>query len=180
VSVDYALSRIQEEPVLLALYTYWDSVRRGKDMPDRADIDPVDMPRFILPHLAMTDVDDGMRFKVRLVGTEIVRHHQCDTTGKFASEYMEGAYLEYIASLYAELTASRRPVFSESLFRHIDTNFKTSRLILPLTHGGSGVGIALMGQIFQPLDAHPGAPLTVPLDVGSLEIVSRITLPSEA
>ena len=180
VPVDYALSRIREEPVLLALYSYWDSVRNGKDVPDRADIDPVDMPCFILPHLAMTDVDDGMRFKVRLVGTEIVRHHQHDTTGKFAAEYMEGAYLEYITSLYVELRASRRPVFSESIFRHIDTNFKTSRLILPLTHGGSAVAIALMGQIFQPLDAQPEAPLTVPLDSASLEIVSRITLPSEA
>jgi hypothetical protein len=179
VSVEYALSRIGEEPVLLALYSYWDSVRSGKEMPDRTDIDPIDMPRFILPHLAMTDVDDGMRFKVRLVGTEIVRHHRRDTTGKFAAEYMEGAYLEYITSLYVELRASRRPVFSESIFRHVDTNFKTSRLILPLTHGGSAVGIAFMGQIFQPLDAYPGAPLTVPLDVGSLEIVSRITLPSE-
>jgi hypothetical protein len=180
VSVDYALSRIRDEPVLLALYSYWDGVRRGKDVPDRADIDPVDMPPSILPHLAMTEIHEGMRLKVRLVGTEIVRNHQRDTTGKFASEYMEGPYLDYITSLYAELQASRRPVFSESLFRNIDTNLKATRLILPLTHGGSEVRIGLLGQIFHHLGSRPGVPLTVPLDFSSLEIVSRITLPSEA
>ncbi len=183
-TVDYALSRIRDEPVLLALYAYWNGARRGKDgrdkdVPDRSDIDPVEMPRFILPHLAMTEIQEGLRLKVRLVGTEIVRNHQHDTTGKFANDYMQGAYLDYITSLYAELQRSRRPVFSESIFRHIDTNPKTSRLILPLTHGGSEIRIGLMGQIFHYSGGHPGT-LTVPLDAASLEIVNRITLPQEA
>jgi hypothetical protein len=76
----YALSRIQEEPILLALYSYWEAVRGGKDVPDRRDIDPVDMPRFILPHLALTEIHEDGRLRVRLVGTEIARQHRRDTT----------------------------------------------------------------------------------------------------
>ena len=79
-SVDHTLSRIWDEPVLVALYSYWNRVRGDKDAPDRRDIDPVDMPPFILPHLAMTEIDDGLQLKVRLVGTEIVRYSKQDTT----------------------------------------------------------------------------------------------------
>jgi hypothetical protein len=176
VSSDYALTRIREEPILLALYTYWEGVRGGKDVPDRRDIDPVDMPRFILPHLALTEVDDDMRMKVRLVGTEIVRAHRQDTTGKFATEYMQGEYLDYVTSLYAQLRASRLPLFSESIFRHADTHLQTSRLILPLTLGGTEVRIGMMAQIFHHIGAQPVSPMMVPIDVGALEIVNQITL----
>ena len=92
---------------------------------------------------------------------------------------MQGAYLDYITSLYAELRRLRRPMFSESIFRHVETNLKTARLILPLTHGGTAIRIGLMAQIFQYVGAQPGAPLTVPLDAASHEILNRITLPSE-
>jgi hypothetical protein len=180
VSSDYALKRIREEPILLALYTYWEGARGGKEMPDRRDIDPVDMPRFVLPHLALTDILEDMRLRVRLVGTEITRQHKRDTTGKFTHEYLQGEYLDYVTSLYTQLHRSRAPLFSESIFHHATSNLLTSRLILPLTHGGTAVRIGMMAQIFQFIGTGPVAPLTVPLDVGSLEIVSRITLPSEA
>jgi hypothetical protein len=177
---NYALSRIQEEPILLALYTYWEAVRGGKDMPDRRDIDPVDMPRFILPHLALTEIHEDGRLRVRLVGTEIARQHRRDTTGKFTDEYLHGEYLDYVTSLYTQLHASRLPLFSESIFRHADSNLLTSRLILPLTLGGSEVRIGMMAQIFQYIGKRPVAPLTVPLDAGALEVINQITLSREA
>src|SRR5258708_6962801 len=81
-----AFSRIREEPVLLELYTYWEGVRGAKDVPDRRDIDPTDMPRFILPHLVLTEIHDGPRLRLRLIGTEIVRQHRRDNTGRFCDE----------------------------------------------------------------------------------------------
>ncbi len=145
-------------------------------MPDRRDIDPVDMPRFVLPHLAMTDILEDMRMRVRLVGTEITRQHKRDNTGKFTHEYLQGEYLDYVTALYTQLHQSRRPLFSESIFHHEHSNLQTTRLILPLTLGGAEVRIGMMAQTFKFVGAGRVAPLTVPLDRGALEIVSQITL----
>jgi hypothetical protein len=149
-------------------------------MPDRRDIDPVDMPRFVLPHLVLTEILEDMRMRVRLIGTEVTRQHRRDNTGKFTHEYLQGEYLDYVTALYTQLHRSRRPLFSESIFHHATSNLLTSRLILPLTLGGCEVRIGLAAQIFQFIGRRPVAPLTVPLDAGALEIVSQITLPAEA
>ena len=171
----HAFSRIREEPVLLELYTYWEAARGAKDVPDRRDIDPIAMPRFILPHLVLTEIHDGPRLKLRLVGTEIVRQHRRDNTGRFCDEFLDGPYLEYLNSLYIELQRTRLPLFSESVFRHVDTHLLASRLILPLTLGGTDVCMALMGQTFKSSGGSP-VPITVPLEARALEIINRITL----
>jgi len=44
-------------PLLSSLMTYWKAARRGLRLrPERADIDPAAMPRFVLPHVLMVDV----------------------------------------------------------------------------------------------------------------------------
>jgi hypothetical protein len=174
-SSGYALSRIREEPILFQLYTYWEAARGAKDVPDRRDIDPTAMPPFILPHLAMIEIHDGPRLRLRLVGTEIVRQHRRDNTGRFCDEFVDGPYLDYLNSLYLQIQRSRLPVFSESVFRHVDTHLSTSRLILPLTMGGSEIRIGLLGQLFKYTGNHP-TPVIVPLEARSLEIINRITL----
>jgi hypothetical protein len=172
---NYALSRIQKEPILLALYTYWEAVRGGKDVPDRRDIDPIDMPRFILPHLVLTEIHDGPRLRLRLIGTEIVRQHRRDNTGRFYDDFLQGPYLDYLNSLYVELRRSRLPLFSESVFSHVGSHLLVSRLILPLTHAGSDVRIGLAAQVFKATGGHP-PPITVPMEARSLEIINRVTL----
>jgi hypothetical protein len=179
VSSDYALSIIREEPVLRGLYTYWEAVRGTRDVPDRRDIDPTAMPRFILPHLAMIEIFDGPRLKLRLVGTEIVRQHRRDNTGRFCDEFLSGPYLDYLNSCYVQLQRSRLPLFSESVFRHVDTHMRSVRLILPLTMGGAEVRIGLLAQIFRYSAGDPAA-ITVPLEARALEIVSRISVEAEA
>lgn len=173
---EHALRRLSEEPILLNLFTYWDQKRNGRALPDRRDIDPTEMPPTILPHLALMELFPGDRIKLRLVGTEIVRQHRRDNTGRFADEYLKGDYLAYLTALYVELRTKRLPMFSESIFRHVDTHLETTRLILPLTRGGTEVRIALMGQVFRYPGGSTGAPITQPLDAGSVEIVNQIAL----
>jgi hypothetical protein len=174
-SSDYALSCIREEPVLRGLYTYWETVRGTRDVPDRRDIDPTAIPPSILPHLAMIEIFDGPRLKLRLVGTEIVRQHRRDNTGRFCDEFLSGPYLDYLNSCYVGLQRSRRPLFSESVFRHVDTNLRSVRLILPLTLGGDEVRIGLLAQVFRYSGNNPTS-ITVPLEARALEIVNRITV----
>ena len=68
----YAFRRLREEPVLLNLLNYWERKRADKEIPDRRDIDPIEMP-FLLPHLSLIEICENDRLKLRLVGTEIVR-----------------------------------------------------------------------------------------------------------
>jgi hypothetical protein len=173
---DYAFRRLREEPILLALLNYWQRKRAGKEIPDRRDIDPVEMPPVLLPHLSLVEICAGDRLKLRLVGTEIVRQHRRDNTGKFADEYLKGDYLTYLTALYVELRTRRVPILTESVFRHPDNHLETTRLLLPLTLGGADVRIALMGQTFRYPGDRPRVPISVPLDAGSLEVVNQIPL----
>ena len=64
------------------LYDYWERTRGSRPMPERKDIDPVEM-QFILGHIALIDiVPRPARFRVRLQGTEFVWWTGCDLTGR--------------------------------------------------------------------------------------------------
>jgi hypothetical protein len=54
-----------------AVQSYWDSKRRGRSMPSRADIRPDEL-RDWLSQLMLVDVIDGGRdFRYRLLGTKL-------------------------------------------------------------------------------------------------------------
>ena len=111
-----AFRRLREQPILLGLFNYWNHKRAGKDVADRRDIDPTDMPPALLPHLALVEIFDDNRLKLRLAGTELVRQHGRDNTGKYVDEYLRADYLAYITTLYTELRDGRQPIIAESAF----------------------------------------------------------------
>jgi hypothetical protein len=170
-----AFRRLGEQPILLGLFNYWDRKRAGNEVADRRDIDPTDMPPALLPHLALVEIC-GDRLKLRLVGTELVRQYGRDNTGKFMDEYLKGDYLAYITALHDDLRAQRRPILTESIFRHPDTQLETMRLLLPLTQGGTEIRLSLVGQIFRFSGDSKRPPLSLPLDAGALEIINQIAL----
>lgn len=54
----------------LPLLQYWTERRGGRVAPRRADIDPLDLPTVLLPHLLLIDVQhDPVDFRYRLSGT---------------------------------------------------------------------------------------------------------------
>lgn len=142
--------RFADEPVLVALYDYWRSKRRGRAMPDRRDIDPLEMGPALLPHIAMLDIEDGAaRVRYRLVGTALVERFGRDPTGLLLDDVMSGSYFEFIRSLCRDVHDHRCPVYAESRFRwDVDGHMSARRLYLPLTNGGEEVAIAFLAQIF--------------------------------
>jgi hypothetical protein len=142
---------LDNDAVLTALHAYWNHQRRGRAVPDRRDIDPVDIGAGLLPNVGLIDVTDGgARFRNRLVGTAIVERWGFEITGRFLDEIMrEGGYREFIHELYRDACRHRAPVYSSSLFRwDVATHMVTRRLYLPLTHGGDDVTMILVGQTF--------------------------------
>ena len=65
---------------------YWDAKRRGRRMPARRDLDPIEIPR-LLSRIILTDVlRDPLDFRYRLIGTEVVAVARFDFTGLRFSE----------------------------------------------------------------------------------------------
>jgi hypothetical protein len=167
------------DPILGALYRFWNERRGKRRMPDRHDIDPIDLGPNLLPHLGLMDIfDGGARVRYRLLGTAIVERWGRDATGRFMDEVTSGTYSAYIHSLYRTLVHSRAPVFSESLFRwDTEAHLRTRRLYLPLTHGGTEVAIALIGQVFLGPALHPVKPYTEIVDESAVEQRSEVLEP---
>jgi len=146
-----ARAPLDNDAVLTALHAYWNHRRGTRAVPDRRDIDPVDIGPGLLPNVGLVDVvDGGVRFRNRLVGTAIVERWGFETTGRFLDEIMtEGSYRDFIHELYRDACRFRAPVYSSSLFRwDVGTHMLTRRLYLPLTYGGDEVTMILVGQTF--------------------------------
>jgi hypothetical protein len=76
-------------PKIAAIHGYWLSVHpEDGGLPSRADIDPLDMPRGVLPNIWLIDVlrMPALRYRYRLIGTHVAKARDCDRTGHFVDE----------------------------------------------------------------------------------------------
>lgn len=166
------------EPLLKAVYDFYASRRGGRTMPTRADIDPVDMPRFVLPQLVLMEVfDGGARFRWRLVGTAVVSRFGRDATGRFHDEVLGGEYLVFVASLIRHVCRCQVPVYSHAVFRwDAGRTMTTSRLYLPLGDE-AGVTQILGAHGFGGKGGRVPDPATLMRDVHEIEELVREELP---
>lgn len=91
-------------PKIQELVEYWDALRGTREMPTRAEFDPLDIPRH-LPGVLFIDVegvdDQGVGiYRYRVVGTDEVENRGHNPTGKlvdegFFYESLEGAKAQY-------------------------------------------------------------------------------------
>lgn len=123
-----------DDKVLLDLAMYWERKRGQRAIPERAQIDPLEMPRHVLPHLALLEpMEDGETFRFRLAGTEIVARFGAELTGRTTAQAMSGAYRGYVESLLRMAVRERAPVYSESSFLWDPGGvMHTRRLALPV------------------------------------------------
>lgn len=80
---------VPEHPSVIELQAYLEHIRCGREMPDRADIKPSEIPR-LLPNMIIAEaVDGGRDFRVRLFGTKLVELLGEERIGKLLSEFAE-------------------------------------------------------------------------------------------
>jgi hypothetical protein len=142
-------------PVLNKLYEHWLTWRGSRRMPSRADIDPFSMPK-LLPNLMLIDVShEPMRFRYRVVGTNVVAATGEDRTGQDfdATEFML-AY-PFIREQYVAVVSTGEPLYSLEPFRRRDSGkeYQVERLMLPLSRTGSIVEMILVGFHFDSIRA---------------------------
>jgi hypothetical protein len=119
------------EAVLDPLLEYWSSKRAGRIMPERPEIDPVELGPALLPHLMITEfLEHGRRVRVRLCGTAAVARLGCDPTGRGIEQVFNPDFRHLLLGLHREVHRHATPVFSEWMLAWKDGRSVTLRLLL--------------------------------------------------
>lgn len=118
---------------LRALRDYWLELRGDRQMPSRQDIDPIDIPH-LLAHLVLVDVfSDPLRFRYRLIGTEITRLVGRDATGRWLDESLYGDKVARVTDDFRACVASCTPVAQREFMLFVDKDWiRIESLALPL------------------------------------------------
>lgn len=121
-------------------------------MPERADIKPASMPA-LLPYLGFFEVlDRGRAFKVRLIGTKIVRDIGTDITGQIfdaSSDDLVALRILYVINL---VVLDRVPYHTATPSCSLPGKdfYAAESLNLPVSAGGSDVAFVLGAQVLTP------------------------------
>lgn len=140
--------------MILEIFDLWAVKRGSRRAPDRADFDPVEMPR-LLSHLFLYDVVPGnpLDFRFRLVGTAIVEALRTDPTGKPFDSVYRGDWRDTI-------TEETRAVAESFQYSHVVNRdagwvgrkvMRYERILLPLNDLGTHAGMILGLAIFRDL-----------------------------
>ncbi|MDP6390255.1 MAG: PAS domain-containing protein [Alphaproteobacteria bacterium] len=121
-------------PEIKQIFEYWDSKRRGRRMPSREDIDPIEIPR-LLPKVQLVDVEqDPLRFRYRLVGTEMVARRGSDPTGKEVGKAFYGSDPQRIIANYTYVVEHKTHQYSNTQFKEPRGWYVSlERIYLPLS-----------------------------------------------
>lgn len=151
--------------LLEQLQAYWDRQRAGRDLPARADIDPIDMPR-LLPHIVMIDVqyDAGhlTDFSYRLWGEHVIEHNRRSLVGRRLSDLVrDDPRQQRWVDKYRQAVAERRPVFDTATYRTVTDTVKTMDLaVFPLAAASGRIEALLGGVVYRdhPVSLDPDEP----------------------
>lgn len=103
----------QGHPVYHFFYA-WEAMRAQRSVPPRAAFDPVQVPE-LLPYIAILDWQretEGLAYRYRLVGTEVVTMLGQDPTGRYVRDLVAPERFEERRAAYATAIGERRPVFT--------------------------------------------------------------------
>jgi hypothetical protein len=134
-----------------AIYRYWDSKRNGRLMPRRADLDPLDIPRF-LPDICLVDVvPDERKYVYRLIGTNEVAMRGRDPTGLPVGEGYFGTSAQSVFLNYDGVTQTRAPRLDRDPSITRDNRFiQHESIFLPLSDDGQTVNMILVFTVYGP------------------------------
>lgn len=143
-----------DHPKLREFHAYWQSKRRGDALPARGDIDPVEIPK-LLRSLVLMDVvrvDDGVRFRYRLIGSEIVDMHQENFTNRWMDETISPKAGARVIANLRQIVESREPhVWRNKMPVEGREHVVYTRLICPLADDGETVDTLAAVFVFENL-----------------------------
>lgn len=142
---------------LCELLRYWTERLRGRAIPSRADIDPIEL-RSMLGYLTILEVVPPAapgappQFRYRLHGVHVTRAMGCDMTGKFVSDLPSKPYADEVTERLLRVVAERRPVVSTSQWSTGERTTQYEIIWLPLSSDDVHIdrllgGVAILGGV---------------------------------
>lgn len=135
------------DPRLVRLYEHLEKKRAGRAFAARRDVDPVDFP-YILGNVLLIDVlYEPLRFRYRLVGSNLVFWRGLDLTGTFLDEHPDREYAAAIVASCRKVVEGRqktggiRNTFLDGKPRYYEA------LRVPLSDDGTSINMILMAVI---------------------------------
>jgi hypothetical protein len=146
-------------PVIQRIHAYWESKLAGRKMPRREDIVPEELGD-LLPWVMLVEVvGEPARFRLRLVGTGVVREYGREITGAFVDELDHGSWQGAVLDDYRRAVCKGSPVTGCYEYKKSDGRWISyERIILPLAADGETVSMALCGTAIR----GAGIPLPCP------------------
>jgi hypothetical protein len=147
---------------LEACFLFWRDRREPDFVPRKTSIDPVDMPRHILPHLFIyQQIEDG-RFRCRLSGTEVCRTFGHNPTGRYLDDIVQPSAVPSRQRLFSKTLERHLPViYSGRLVQSEHSWMRFHRLLLPISATGERAdhifGMVIFSD-FEQFDAHDSQP----------------------
>lgn len=124
---------------VLALDAWWHSKASARSLPDRADLDPAEIPA-LLPYILLSEIVRPFRIRYRLLGTEVVKIAGMDFAGCYLDELIPPGEEEAWMDHYRLCAQSGRPVYGLSTVKTLHGGtFSYQFGIWPLTKGSPEV-----------------------------------------
>jgi hypothetical protein len=148
---EWALDRLSlNHPLIQRIHAYWVSKLAGRMMPRREDIVPEELG-VLLPWVMLVEVaGDPVRFRLRLVGTGVVREYGKEVTGRYMDELDLGNRRDTVLDDYRRAVRERRPIAGSYDYQKTDRRWITyERILLPLANDGATVNMLLCGMVMR-------------------------------
>lgn len=131
--------------LLRSLFDYWQSKLRNRRLPDRTDIDPIEIPK-LLPNIVLLDVlpDRPDCFRYRLVGTHVVREFGREMTGRTTDDIPDARLKALAVGSFSACRDSGLPMWQEWQRPWAGVH-DYERVLLPLTQGSENIAMILLG-----------------------------------
>lgn len=134
------LSAITDRRILRGL-EYWRAKADGRQMPDRRDLNPVEIPD-LLPWIVLWDVVPN-GYTVRLAGTGVCEAHGRELKGlEFVALHGEGTTA--IKPEYDYVVREKQPHYAERSMWWAHRHYRQyRRILLPFSNGGKDCAVIM-------------------------------------
>jgi hypothetical protein len=140
------------DPNIDCLFRYWRSIHPVSGLPARSDFDPLDLPAACWPHICLLDVTyEPLRFRIRFIGTEIVRFKKRDGTGQYLDDLNPEFENSKKFEMYQSCVTSGIPAYGHANSEPVSKTYSiiSERICLPFASDGSTVDVLLIMSKYQ-------------------------------
>ncbi len=141
-----------EHPSLRAVHAAWREKAGARAMPSRPDMDMRSL-RAALPNIVLLECvyGDGIRYRVRLLGTSLASLFGGESNGRFIDEIVHPSRVSRWTAGYDTVIAARAPLRSIAWYEMPQVSYMTSESFLgPLSEDGQAIDHILIATYFSP------------------------------